>query len=119
MNFGGLSNNGYSNVFKLAARNILLFVALLFQAKDLETTLKNVPAATDIHVAALDKLITSVSEEMKAMPEIISTRSKLVSQLNDLLVAKVKGMLCLHLSMIFFHLLFANALYDKYMCVYM
>lgn len=63
----------------------------LKEAKDLETTLKNVPAATDMHVAALDKLITSISEEMKATPELISTRSKLVLQLNDLLVAKVKG----------------------------
>uniref|UniRef100_A0A0P4WEV4 CCHC-type domain-containing protein n=1 Tax=Scylla olivacea TaxID=85551 RepID=A0A0P4WEV4_SCYOL len=63
----------------------------LKEAKDLETTLKNVPSATDMHVAALDKLITSVSEEMKATQEMISTRSKLVSQLNDLLVAKVKG----------------------------
>lgn len=66
---------------------------LFFQAKDLETTLRNLPPATDAHVSAVDKLITSVSEEMKATEETIITRRELVSQLNDLLAAKVKGTL--------------------------
>lgn len=63
----------------------------LKEAKDLETTLKNLPPATDAHVSAVDKLITSVSEQMKATPETITTRRELVSQLNDLLATKVKG----------------------------
>ena len=45
----------------------------------------------------IDKLIMSVNEEMKTLPEVIVTRRKLVSELNDLLVAKVKGML--HISL--------------------
>lgn len=63
----------------------------LKEAKDLETTLKNLPPATDAHVSAVDKLITSVSEQMKATPETITTRRELVSQLSDLLATKVKG----------------------------
>lgn len=68
---------------------------LLFQAKDLETTLKNLPPPKDTHIAAIDKLVTSVSEKMKATTEVINTRKELVSQLNDLLATKVKGMLSL------------------------
>ncbi|KAG0710685.1 Terminal uridylyltransferase 4 [Chionoecetes opilio] len=63
----------------------------LKEARDLETTLKNVPSPTDVHVATIDKLIVAVSEEITAPPELITTRRKLVSQLNDLLIAKVKG----------------------------
>lgn len=66
---------------------------LFFQAKDLETTLRNLPPIKDTHIAAIDKLVTSVSEKMKATAETITTRKELVAEFSDLLATKVKGLL--------------------------
>ncbi|XP_071539111.1 terminal uridylyltransferase 7-like isoform X2 [Panulirus ornatus] len=63
----------------------------LKEAKDVETTLKNVPSATDAHIAAIDKLIKSIAEQIKVTQEKTRQRREVVAELNDLLTAKVEG----------------------------
>nr|XP_045624823.1 uncharacterized protein LOC123774531 [Procambarus clarkii] len=69
----------------------------LKESKDVETTLKNVPSATDGHIASIDKLVTSIADKMKVTPDMTKQRQEVVTQLNGLLVNKVEG--C-HLEMV-------------------
>ncbi|KAK8744816.1 hypothetical protein OTU49_000634, partial [Cherax quadricarinatus] len=69
----------------------------LKEAKAVETTLKNVPPATDEHISSIDKMVKSIAEQMKVTPDMLKQRQEVLTQLNDLLVAKVEG--C-HLEMV-------------------
>lgn len=65
--------------------------AMLLQAKDVETTLKNVPSPIEAQVAAVEKLILEIVEEVKVTPDMMGTRKEVVKELNKLLAAKVEG----------------------------
>lgn len=72
---------------------IKIITSILFQAKDVETTLKNVPHPIEAQVVAVEKLITDIVEEMKVTPDMMRTRKEVVKELNKLLAAKVEGWL--------------------------
>ncbi|ROT75662.1 putative terminal uridylyltransferase 4-like, partial [Penaeus vannamei] len=63
----------------------------LKEAKDVETTLKNVPSPIEAQVAAVEKLILEIVEEVKVTPDMMRTRKEVVKELNKLLAAKVEG----------------------------
>ncbi|KAK4314793.1 hypothetical protein Pmani_013939 [Petrolisthes manimaculis] len=63
----------------------------LKEAKDLETTLKNLPTATEVQVAAIDKLINSLAEEWRVDKVMAKQRQEVVTQLGNLLMDRIKG----------------------------
>ncbi|KAK7072353.1 Terminal uridylyltransferase 4 [Halocaridina rubra] len=69
----------------------------LKEAKNVDTSLKNMPVPTDVHVTVIDRLVRSVAEELQVSPQMMEQRKEVVAQLNDLLTSKVEG--C-HLEMV-------------------
>ena len=60
----------------------------------MDTSLKNMPLPSEAQLAAVDKLVKSVAEEMKVTPAVMQQRQEVVTQLNSLLVSKVEGNFC-------------------------
>lgn len=69
----------------------------LKETKDIDTSLKNMPLPSEAQIAAIEKLVQSVAEDMKVSPDMMQKRREVVTQLNKLLISKVEG--C-HLEMV-------------------
>ncbi|CAL4180474.1 unnamed protein product, partial [Meganyctiphanes norvegica] len=63
----------------------------LKDARDAETTLKNVPCPTPAHIVAIDALVKSIAEEYQVTPEMRQQRFDVVEELSNLLDAKAIG----------------------------
>lgn len=70
---------------------VTIFVFPIHQAKDLETTLKNLPPPSEAQVAAIDKLINSLAEEWQVDKAMAKQRQEVVTQLSNLLMERIKG----------------------------